>query len=422
MYVQLVESGTPCALIDPHSDLASDVLGMLSDDGYFDQPNPKLKYVDFSRTDRYLPWNVLKQPYEKHDVAQQIVEVCLRAWNALAGGAAPQFENILLSGSYVLICNKLPITELPKMITNREYRDSLLANVDDPNVVHFFRERMDRCNQKEQTDNIESTLRRVFLLTFSPTLKYSLGQSHNVLDFRSIMDTGMSMVFDLGRLSEPVQKFIGCLLTVGYEVASLSRADQPLEKRRQYHLFMDEFSMFSAQSEESLARILSLARKYGLFLVMAHQTWSQVSQRLQGALQNTLTIAFRLGRTDAEWMARQLIHYEPGDTKKSDETEQHAFTPLQEQFEKITEDLENLRKRTCYVKLPEKRHRLHFIHLPRIYKIKTLAVPPVKSDIRDLKERFAEELMERAERVTPIVTNRCPRWRLRSGSSEYGIL
>jgi hypothetical protein len=52
------------------------------------------------------------------------------------------------------------------------------------------------------------------------------------------------------------------------------------ELRTPYHLVLDEFASFSAQSEETLARVLSLTRKYGLFCVLAHQTFSQLSSRL----------------------------------------------------------------------------------------------------------------------------------------------
>src|SRR5213075_2118540 len=97
----------------------------------------------------------------------------------------------------------------------------------------------------------ESTLNRVALLTFSPTLRYSLGQPENVLDFRRLMDDGVSVVFNLGGLDEETQRFLGCLLTVGFEVAALSRADIPEEQRRPYLLILDEFSMFSSASEES---------------------------------------------------------------------------------------------------------------------------------------------------------------------------
>lgn len=93
---------------------------------------------------------------------------------------------------------------------------------------------------------IESTLRRVFLLTFSPSLRFPLGHSENALNLRDIMDRGTSIVFNLGGLDEDSQRLLGSLLTVGFEVAALSRADIPSDRRRRYHLMIDEFSQFSA--------------------------------------------------------------------------------------------------------------------------------------------------------------------------------
>ena len=105
MFVQLVNQGEACALIDPHADLAQDALAMLSDQGFFQQPGARerLLYIDFSNRERFLPFNVLRQPYPPHDVARNVVEAFKRAWPALGDGSAPQFENILLAGSLVLV-------------------------------------------------------------------------------------------------------------------------------------------------------------------------------------------------------------------------------------------------------------------------------------------------------------------------------
>ncbi len=115
MYVQLLKQGTGCALIDPHGDLAVDILGTLADARFFDRSGAfeRLLYVDFGDASRCVPFNVLRQLYDDHAAARNVVEACKRAWPALAGGAAPQFENILLAGSFVLVQNKLPLTELP---------------------------------------------------------------------------------------------------------------------------------------------------------------------------------------------------------------------------------------------------------------------------------------------------------------------
>src|SRR5216117_3515168 len=66
-YVQLLSQGIPSALIDPHSDLADDVLAMLNDRGLL---NDRFLYIDFGRRDRFLPFNILNTRYSAHDTAR----------------------------------------------------------------------------------------------------------------------------------------------------------------------------------------------------------------------------------------------------------------------------------------------------------------------------------------------------------------
>ena len=402
MFVQLAMQGQGCALIDPHSDLAHDTLALLADRGFFNQIGAydRLVYVDFSNRDRFLPFNILKQRYPPHDVARHVVEACKRAWPALGDGSAPQFENILLAGTLVLVENQRPLTYLPRLLTDKPFRDGLLRGVSDREVVSFFYNRFDRWG-RDAPMMIESTLRRVFLLTFSPTLRYSLGQTENALDFRSLMDRGTCAIFNLGGLDEDTQRFIGCLLTVGFEVAALSRADTPLAQRRDYHLIIDEFSQFSAQSEEALARVLSLARKYGLYLTLAHQTWSQLSSRLHGALQNAVEIAFRLGRSDAEWAAPRFGHFDPLAVKHEVpdpyqvERTHPVFYSVQETFEGWTRALMDLRPRQAFVKLDS-----------RTAKIRTLDVrsrAPAERLAKIVDHYSAENLEPREETLQPQV-------------------
>ncbi|MGE0229246.1 MAG: type IV secretory system conjugative DNA transfer family protein [Dehalococcoidia bacterium] len=388
-FVQLVEQGIGAALIDPHADLAHDVLRLLADRRFFrhaDAQN-RLLFVDFSRRGTYVPFNVLRQPYDDHTVARNVVEACKRAWPALADGSAPQFENILLASTLVLIQNQLPLTHLPRLLTDDRYRATLLTRVSDPEVVHFFHARFDRWG-REAAVMTESTLRRVFLLTFSPPLRHALGATENALDLRGCMDRGTSLIFNLGGLDEDSQRLLGCLLTVGFEVAALSRAEVPEAERRPYHLLIDEFSQFSAQSEGSLARVLSLARKYALSLTLAHQTWSQVSARLEGALQNAVEIAFRLGRSDAEWAAPRFGRYDPyavkhevADAIQLGRTHPVYFS-LQEAFEGWTQSLTDLKPREAFVNTGE-----------RTLKLRTLTVPEGRGtheELGALLDRYAE--------------------------------
>jgi len=401
LFVQLFRQGVGCTLIDPHSDLASDILALLHDEGCFESSatSSRLLYVDFSHRDRFLPFNVLRQPYDDHTTARNVVEACKRAWPALADGSAPQFENILLAGSLALIQNQLPLTSLPELLTDKPFREALLRRVTDDAVVDFFHGRFDRWG-RDAPLMVESTLRRVFLLSFTPTLRYSLGHEENVLNFRELMDRGVSVIFNLGGLDEDTQRLLGCLVTVGYEVAALSRADTPQAQRREHHLIIDEFSQFSAQSEDAFARVLSLARKYGLFLTLAHQTWSQVNRRLQGALQNAVEVAFKLGRSDAEWAAPRFGRFDPYALKHevSDPTQIERTHPVyfnvQETFEGWTQALMDLEPRQAFVRVGK-----------TTAKIRSLVVPRPRCGPREL-QRVADSYSSLLLRPPPDRTHR----------------
>ena len=163
----------------------------------------------------------------------------------------------------------------------------------------------------------ESTLNRADLLTLAPVLRHSLGSSRNVLPFRQLIDGGRSLIVNLALPHHDARRLFGCLFTVGMESAALSCADSPSDNRgAPHHLILDEFSQFTAQSEQSLTRMLSETRKYGLYCVMAHQNWSQASERLKGALQNVgIEMILKSGRMDAEYSAKVLGSVNPMEVK-----------------------------------------------------------------------------------------------------------
>ncbi len=344
MFVQLLHQGVGASMIDPHRDLARDTLRYLIQQGFFDRPEAyrRLIYIDFA-LDRYVPFNVLNTRGSPHDIAYFFLEAIKRAWPALSRGAAPNLENIILASTEILVEAGLPITRMPDLLADKAFRDEILASVRDEEVKRFFRLRFDQLGRSANQLS-ESTLRRIFLLTFAPVLRYTLGQTDNLLDFRRFMDENVSVIYDLGGVQNPdVRRLLGCLITVGYELAAMSRVDLPsgFSQRRQHQLILDEFAEYVAQSEEALTRILALCRKYGLYLTLAHQTWSQTSQRLRGALQNAgVEIAFRLGRADAELTSRSIGSVEAGQAA------------MRGQWETWTQAIQNLAPREAFVQTP----------------------------------------------------------------------
>ena len=88
-------------------------------------------------------------------------------------------------------------------------------------------------------------------------------------------------------------------------MAALSRVDTPENKRRDFNLYIDEFQSFTT---ESIASILSEARKYRLNLVMAHQFIAQLKEEIRDAVFGNVgsIITFRVGAQDAEFLVKQF--------------------------------------------------------------------------------------------------------------------
>src|SRR5581483_1372077 len=154
--------------------------------------------------------------YAAHTTARNVLESLRRAWPSLDGGAAPNFENLVLAGTFVLIHHGLPLTRLHDVLVDKPWRDQLLTSLPDEQVVRFFKERYDRWN-RDQPMLIESSLRRIFLLAFSPSLRFSLAQPENVLRYREILDAGRSVIVNLALGDGDARRLLGCLLTVAAE-------------------------------------------------------------------------------------------------------------------------------------------------------------------------------------------------------------
>lgn len=406
LFLQLFEAGLPVTLVDPHGDLAELVLSHLVQRGVYrnEEAYGKLVYLDLPAADRkarYLPFNFLDQPYNEHAMAELVSEACKRAWPELAQGA-PTFENILKHSVIVLRQNRLPLTRLADLLTDTPYRNALLEQVTDAQVVRFFKLRMDQWGREAPLMK-ESTLNRADLLTLTPLLRYSLGSDRNRLDFRRILDRGTSVIINLAFPYPDARRLFGCLLTVGMESAALSRANtEAFDRGPTHHLLLDEFSQFTAQSETALTRMLSETRKYGLFCVMAHQNWSQADERLRGALQNAgLEFIFKTGRMDAEYSARLLGWVDPMSIKHEVEDEEGekrthpTYFPLIEQWERYIQQIQFLRQGHAFVRLPN----------DSVRRIRTRKLPRLQVSRGELEEVKQEYLGRYFESVRPTAVS-----------------
>lgn len=359
--VQDIQAGRGCVLIDPHSDLVGDVLRHCLSHGYIcatpNQPGAII-YFDPTRRDYIIPFNVLAGDDEPYAIAQRVVEAFRRTWpDSLQ--EAPHFSNVATAALMTLAENGRTLIDMHRLLTDHEWRDRLLTRVSNPEVVGFFRDRYDRWGREAPVLR-ESTLNKVAAFTFNPHLRLVLGQGENRLDLRKIMDEGRVLLVDLGRCDGETRRLLGSLLVTGLEQAAASRQDLPREERRPCYAYIDEFQDFAANpgSVKSLAQILSECRKFGLHLTLAHQSLSQLSPRMIGALGNIQTrVIFGVSRRDAEWFAPEVGRVDTEAVKHEPqlETQHPVYSPLPEQWEAWTMRLKDQPARQALVAGPDGR-------------------------------------------------------------------
>lgn len=388
---QLASTNWGCGIFDPHSDLASDLLAQLAsyprgDPWLSDVNNQKrLIYLDPSRTDYLIPFNICKSttstPYE---IAENVVEAFRRVWPETLA-EAPRFAQILRNAILVLALKGLSLLELEPLLTVSEFRKRMLSEIPDPLVVSFFEHQYNRWG-REQAIFASPVLNKVSAFLFKPQVRCMLGANDNYLDFRRILDEGKILIVNLGGFhDEETQRLLGSLLVTSLEQAAFSRSNQAPTERRPFFCMIDEFPLFCSRDQTSLARILSECRKYRLHLGLAHQTITQLpGERIQGALENAkLKVIFGTGRQTAQAIVGDLFMPDPTAVKhevideQAQERSHPLYNPLSEQFETFTQTIQRLERRQVLIKLPESE---------KIVKVRVPDVPAC---------RLADDYMER---------------------------
>jgi len=365
--VQDIMAGRGCAVIDPHGDLAKDVLRSLISKGYFNDESAyeRVVYVAPRRRDHIVPFNVLSKTdpsMETYEVAQRVISAFMRTWSRTLL-EPPRFQQIMRSSLATLIETEETLCSLYRLLTDDEFRSSKLQEISNPKVAAdcrtFFENEYDQWGRDRST-MISSTTNKVSALTDNPSIFFMLGQRENNINIREIMDEGKILFVDLGDCDDETKRLFGTLIVTGFEQAALSRARAPYETRKPYYLYIDEFQDFACHpgAAETFSQMLSQVRKFGLHMILANQSIAQLDTRLQTALGNAQTIvAFRISRADADALARVLGEVDPHSVKhKTSQSTQHPiFSPIFEQWEQFVQFLTKQHVRQATVKTADDR-------------------------------------------------------------------
>jgi len=203
-----------------------------------------------------------------------------------------------------------------KMLTDKKYRDKIVADLTDPVVKNFWTNEFSKWTDRYAAEAVPAVLNKIGQLIANPLIRHILGQSHSTINLRQIMDEGKILIINLskGKIGEDNSALLGAMFITKLQMAAMSRIDIVNEEnRRDFYLYIDEFQNFST---DSFADILSEARKYRLSLVLTNQYLGQLvdpisrSSKVKDAIFGNVgtIVAFRIGAEDSEFLE---LEFEP---------------------------------------------------------------------------------------------------------------
>jgi len=298
-----IEAGRGVGVIDPHGDLALDIL-----DHFPPRRADDLVYFNPTDLDHPVAFNLLAAvPKDtQHLVVSAIVGALKSIWRDSWG---PRLEFLLSAGVAALLdCNLPNITllSLQRMLSDDAYRRWITRHVKDPVVRAFWVNEFEEYDERFRREIVMSIQNKIGALLMSTPLRNILGQVKSKIDIRFMMDDRRVLIANLskGMLGEEKSNLLGAMLVSQFQHAAMQRANVPVESRTPFYLHIDEFQNFTS---DSFASILSESRKWGLAMTLVNQHISQLRPETAAAVFGNVgnLISFRVGESDAAIMARE---------------------------------------------------------------------------------------------------------------------
>jgi hypothetical protein len=305
--LQDIKAGHGVAVVEPHGDLIEQILANI----------PKERVDDvivFNPSDMERPMglNMLEAPNDamKDFAVQEMISIFYKLFPPEMIG--PMFEHQMRNFMLTLMAdpeNPGTIAEIPRMVTDKKFQDLWRAKLKDPVVRSFWEDEIDNTSDYHKSEMMGYLVSKVGRFVENEMMRNIIGQGKSSFNFRDIMDQKKILLVNLskGKTGDVNAELLGLVIVSKLQMAALTRADVPEDQRHDFYLYIDEFQNFIT---DSIATILSEARKYRLNLIIAHQYIGQLVKnndtKIRDAVFGNVGTNFvaRIGPEDVELLGK----------------------------------------------------------------------------------------------------------------------
>jgi len=310
MIVQDIRNGNGVCMIDPHGTDIVDVLSQVPPERHRD-----IIYFDPSYTERPMGLNMLEYnpeyPEQKTFVVNELFSIFQKLYGDVPEALGPMFEQYFRNATMLVIEDPgtgNTLFDVSRVMSEKAFRDLKLSRCRNPVVVQFWREVAEKAGGEAALANIVPYITSKFdVFLANDIMRPIVVQKESAFNFRRVMDDRKILLVNLakGRLGDINAHLLGLIIVGKILMAALSRVDTVGNNPPDFYLYIDEFQNVTT---DSIATILSEARKYRLSLNIAHQFIAQLDDKTKNAVFGNVgsMATFRVGAEDAEYLKSQF--------------------------------------------------------------------------------------------------------------------
>ena len=302
--------GDAIIVIDPHADLVAGLLRQVPESLV-----DKVKLIDLADQRRAPGINLLDTRIfaDRDRTADSVVRVARGLWEQWG----PRMQSILEQTVKTLHeANEHPETDQGsqhtildglKLLTDRKFRDGVLAKVSDPYLLEWWARDFGGWHHQYRAEALAPVQTRLSYYASSKRARAILGQPRSTIDLReTILEGGILLVSTAqGAVGRDVSALVGASLLNLVDSVIREQESLPLAQRRGALVVVDEMQSMPGVDYESM---LSELGKYGASFILATQSLAKLDD-LSPTMRDTILAnvgclaVFQVAGSDA----RQLV-------------------------------------------------------------------------------------------------------------------
>jgi len=271
--VQNIQRRQGFMVLDPHGELARDVMSMIPDDMQDNviYVNPASMYR-YGRTIRINPLEVQREE-ERYVVVMTFVS---SLYNLYKDSWGPRLETVLRNAANALVETKYnTLGNLSRIITDKKSREVIMAAVSSPSVRRFW----DIFEKQYSKEAGSSAYNKIDKILATPAVAAMLDSAQSSVRIDDIMRHKRMLIVDLSSgASDDIVEFLGSILLQMLYTEAKKRLDMgggEQARRNPFYVYVDEAHMFS---NDTMSEMLRALRKFGVKVTIATQTCNAYSK------------------------------------------------------------------------------------------------------------------------------------------------